>query len=129
MNDSDLIPVTNLQPAPDQARENPMIWTGEEEAMGVFLNAGEADDALDLLFAAVDSANGISAELDPAAWAFVPVDMTVNLFRQPAGTWLGMKTRMIIHDNGIGQTQTTLFDQQGSLGAGLQTLFIRPNGS
>ena len=104
----------------------------QESCVGNNVNdevAGEADDALDLLFAAVDSANGISAELDPAAWAFVPVDMTVNLFRQPAGTWLGMKTRMIIHDNGIGQTQTTLFDQQGSLGAGLQTLFIRPNQS
>jgi hypothetical protein len=33
---------------------------------------------------------------------------------------------MIINDNGIGQTQTTLFDQRGSMGAGLQTLFIRP---
>ena len=87
---------------------------------------GEPDDELDLLFCAVDSANGISAELDPAQWSFVPVDMTVNLFRHPVGEWLGMSTRMVIHDNGIGQTQTTLFDQQGSMGAGLQTLFIRP---
>ena len=52
--------------------------------------------------------------------------MTVNLFRQPVGEWLGMSTRMVIHDNGVGQTQTTLFDQQGSMGAGLQTLFVRP---
>ena len=67
MNDSDLIPVTNLQPAPDQARENPMIWTGEEEAMGVFLNAGEADDALALL--------GMPALQRPAT-PRLPIDFT-----------------------------------------------------
>jgi hypothetical protein len=90
---------------------------------------GEPADELDLLFSAVDSANGISAELDPAKWSFVPVDMTVNLFRQPVGEWLGMSSRMVVNDNGIGQTKTTLFDQLGSMGAGLQTLFIRPRPS
>ena len=49
MNESDLIPVTNLQPTPDLTRENPMIWTGEEQPVGVFLDAGETDDALALL--------------------------------------------------------------------------------
>jgi hydrogenase-1 operon protein HyaF len=67
MNDSDLIPVTNLQPAPDQARDNPMIWTGEEEAMGVFLNAGETDDALALL--------GMPALQRPAT-PRLPIDFT-----------------------------------------------------
>ncbi len=45
MSEPDLIPVTNL----DQSRENPMIWTGEEQAQGVFLDPGETDDALALL--------------------------------------------------------------------------------
>jgi hydrogenase-1 operon protein HyaF len=49
MNESDLIPVTNLQPTPDLSRENPMIWTGEEQPVGVFLDAGETEDALALL--------------------------------------------------------------------------------
>ena len=49
MNESDLIPVTNLQQAPDLTRENPMIWTGEEQPVGVFLDAGETDEALALL--------------------------------------------------------------------------------
>jgi hydrogenase-1 operon protein HyaF len=45
MSKSDLIPVTNLPPS----RENPLIWTGEEAPEGVFLDAGETDDALALL--------------------------------------------------------------------------------
>jgi len=49
MNESDLIPVTNLQPTPDLNRENPMIWTSEEQPVGVFLDAGETDEALALL--------------------------------------------------------------------------------
>ena len=67
MNDSDLIPVTNLQPAPDLTRENPMIWTGEEQPVGVFLDAGETDDALALL--------GMPALQQPAT-PRLPIDFT-----------------------------------------------------
>lgn len=45
MSDPDLIPVTNLNPT----RENPMIWTGEEQPVGVFLDPGDTDEALALL--------------------------------------------------------------------------------
>jgi len=67
MNESDLIPVTNLQPAPDLTRENPMIWTGEEQPVGVFLDAGETDDALALL--------GMPALQQPAT-PRLPIDFT-----------------------------------------------------
>jgi hydrogenase-1 operon protein HyaF len=49
MSDPELIPVTSLDPTPGLVRENPMIWTGEEQPRGVFLDAGETDDALALL--------------------------------------------------------------------------------
>ncbi len=42
MSKSDLIPSVELQ----ESRQNPMIWEGEEQAQGVFLDTG---DALDLL--------------------------------------------------------------------------------
>ena len=67
MDESDLIPVTNLQPAPDLTRENPMIWTGEEQPVGVFLDAGETDDALALL--------GMPALQQPAT-PRLPIDFT-----------------------------------------------------
>jgi hypothetical protein len=36
MNKPDLIPLTEADPP----RENPMVWTGEEQAQGVFLDTG-----------------------------------------------------------------------------------------
>jgi hydrogenase-1 operon protein HyaF len=65
MNKPDLIPVTTLDPAVNPGRENPMIWTGEEQPEGVFLDAGETDAALALL--------GMPAMLRPAA-PRLPVD-------------------------------------------------------
>ena len=74
----------------------------------------------------IDSANGISAELDSFQWTFVPVDMTVGLYRQPDGPWVGMAARTLMDNEGIGQTTTTIFDSKGSLGKSMHTLFIRP---
>jgi hydrogenase-1 operon protein HyaF len=45
MSKPDLIAVTNLHPS----RENPMIWTGEEQPEGVFLDPGDTAEALALL--------------------------------------------------------------------------------
>jgi hydrogenase-1 operon protein HyaF len=61
MSDPDLIPVTNLNPT----RENPMIWTGEEQPVGVFLDPGDTDEALALL--------GMPSMLRPAT-PRLPVD-------------------------------------------------------
>jgi acyl-Coa thioesterase superfamily protein/acyl-CoA thioesterase superfamily protein len=83
-------------------------------------------EGLESLVLMVDSANGISAELDILNWTFVPVDMTVGIYRQPEGTWLGMDARTVMGDEGIGQTTTTLFDCQGKVGQSVHTLFIRP---
>ncbi len=43
MDKPDLIPVQDLD------RANPMIWEGEDQAQGVFLDTGESDDPLALL--------------------------------------------------------------------------------
>ena len=87
---------------------------------------GEEIDGLESLILMIDSANGISAELDIMKWTFVPVDMTVGLYRQPVGPWLGMAARTVIESNGIGQTTTTAFDAGGSVGHSIHTLFVRP---
>jgi hypothetical protein len=87
---------------------------------------GEADHPLDSLLLMLDSANGASAELDVRQWSFVPVDLVVGLYRQPAGTWFGMDARTVIGDAGIGQSSTVVFDASGVLGQSLHTLFVRP---
>lgn len=83
-------------------------------------------DGLEALVLMIDSANGISAELDILKWTFVPVDLTVGIYRQPEGPWIGMAARTVMGNDGIGQTSTIAFDSKGKVGQSLHTLFIRP---
>ncbi len=84
-----------------------------------------AIDPLEALMLMVDSANGISAELDVRSWTFVPVDLTLGLHRQPEGEWVGMDARTVIENDGIGQTTTVVFDSGGKVGHSIHSLFIR----
>lgn len=90
------------------------------------LIAGQELHGFEALILLIDSANGISAELDINAWTFVPVDMTVGFHRQPVGPWLGMAARTTIGVEGIGQTTTVAFDDTSSVGQSIHTLFVRP---
>lgn len=83
-------------------------------------------NGLDRVLIMVDSANGISAELPFAKWTFVPIDLAVVLTRIPDEEWLGMDARTTIGAEGIGVTDTTLFDAAGAFGRALQTLYIAP---
>ncbi|MEI6209567.1 MAG: thioesterase family protein [Desulfuromonadales bacterium] len=83
-------------------------------------------DPLEALMLMVDSANGISAELDIRDWTFVPVDLTLGLHRQPAGEWVGMDAQTVIEIDGVGQTTTVVFDSRGKVGRSMHSLFIRP---
>ena len=87
---------------------------------------GEVLSPLGRLLAMVDSANGISAELDPSRYTFVPVELTVAVHRHPATEWVGMRARTVIDPDGIGLTRADLFDERGALGAAVQTLFVAP---
>lgn len=98
------------------------VWTRPR----IPLIEGQETDGLDALILMIDSANGISAELDILKWSFVPVDMTVGFYRQPEGPWVGMDARTVIGAEGSGQTTTTIFDSNGKVGQSIHTLFIRP---
>ena len=81
---------------------------------------------LERVLAVVDAANGISAELPIGEWMFVPIDLMVTLLRLPEAEWLGMSSRSTIAADGIGATETVLFDAKGPLGRALQTLYVAP---
>jgi hypothetical protein len=98
------------------------VWTRPR----IPLIEGRAINGLESLILMIDSANGVSAELDIRKWTFVPVDMTVGIYRQPTGPWTGMAARTSMGNDGIGQTTTTAFDTKGSIGHSIHTLFIRP---
>ncbi|HEX4514929.1 MAG TPA: thioesterase family protein, partial [Polyangiaceae bacterium] len=52
---------------------------------------GEPIPPIARALAMVDSANGISAELDVGKYLFVPVNLSVSLTREPIGEWVGMR--------------------------------------
>jgi hypothetical protein len=87
---------------------------------------GEPVTPLARALAMVDSANGISGELDPRAYLFVPVNLTVSLTRSPDGDWVGMQAQTAIDRDGVGTTHARLFDPRGNIGRALQTLFVEP---
>ena len=90
------------------------------------LVAGHELTPLERLMLMVDSANGISGELKPTQFTFVPVSLTLTLRRHPRTEWTGMRARTTIDPEGIGQTAVELFDEAGFLGTALQTLFVAP---
>ncbi len=99
------------------------VWTRPR----IELIKGQANHGLDALLLMLDSANGISAELDLKHWSFVPVDLTLNMHRHPQGEWVGMAAKTIIDSSGIGSANTRMFDAQGAFGRSLHTLFVRPH--
>jgi hypothetical protein len=81
---------------------------------------------LQRLLVMVDAANGISAVLPLASWTFVPIDLMVSLERLPDAEWVGMSARTTLGADGIGTTDTVLFDIHGACGRALQTLYVAP---
>lgn len=96
------------------------VWTRAR----IPLVRGEPISGLERLLLMLDSANGISAELDLRQWTFVPVDLTLVLHRHPEGEWVGMTARTTLGTDGIGLTRTRVFDAHGVLGRSLHTLFV-----
>ncbi len=87
---------------------------------------GDALTGLQRVLIVVDAANGISAVLPFATWTFVPIDLIVTACRIPEAEWVGMAARTTIGTDGIGITETILFDGGGAFGRALQTLYVAP---
>lgn len=75
----------------------------------------------------VNVANGATARVAPTVAAFPNLDLTVHLFRQPAGAWVGFDTTVSFGAGGLGLTHSVLHDGAGPLGSAAQTLTVRPH--
>ncbi len=73
-----------------------------------------------------DSASGISAELDWAQWSFQNVDLDVHLARPFTAEWVLMDAHTQLGPLGSALARSTLSDDAGVCGAGLQTLVVGP---
>jgi acyl-Coa thioesterase superfamily protein/acyl-CoA thioesterase superfamily protein len=88
------------------------------------LIAGHEYSGLSRVALIADSASGISAELDWSAWSFVNVDLDIHLARPFTGEWLLMEAATQLGPDGSALARSTLSDERGIVGSGLQTLVL-----
>ena len=70
--------------------------------------------------------NGVAVRARPDAVAFPNTDLTVHVFRQPHGEWLGLDVEVAFGPDGVGMTSAVLHDETGPFGRALQILTLRP---
>lgn len=88
--------------------------------------AGEPPTGLQRLLAVADSGNGVSNTLDVRRWLFINTELTVHLWRQPTGEWIGLDADTTIGPDGVGLATSTLHDTTGPVARGAQSLLVRP---
>jgi hypothetical protein len=75
--------------------------------------------------AIADFANGLSAVVPFDGTAlFINPDLTVHLWREPEGEWIGMESETRTSGSGIGMSDTALWDRTGRVGRGVQSLLL-----
>lgn len=103
-----------LEPGPARA------WMRQRVA----LVAGREPTPLERLLVAADSGNGVSAPLDYRRFLFINTDLSVALRRLPQGDWIGLDSVSCAEPDGVGLTDTALYDERGALGRATQSLLI-----
>lgn len=89
------------------------------------LVAGESSTPHAAYITLVDTANGIAVREPATEWFFPNVDLTIHLYRQPTGAWVGFDTTVIFGREGHGTTSSTLHDINGPVGHSEQMLTVR----
>jgi hypothetical protein len=86
---------------------------------------GEVPSGWQRAAATADFANGISAvtPFDGSA-LFINPDLTVHLWREPEGEWIGMESLTRTSTSGIGTSDSALWDRTGRVGRSNQSLLL-----
>jgi hypothetical protein len=90
------------------------------------LIAGEPTSQLQLLAAAGDFGNGISATLPWDQYVFINPDLTLYIEREPVGEWICLESQTIIAPRGIATAESVLYDLTGRVGTATQALLVTP---
>lgn len=88
------------------------------------LLAGETMTPFQRVATMADLANGNAQALDPQRWLFVNPDISLYLHRLPKGEWIAMRSEVQQEENGIGMTDTVVYDRQGRVGRILQSQLL-----
>lgn len=92
----------------------------------VVLVGGEEPTPLQRLMVCVDSASGVSSELDPAAWGFQNPELTVHLLREPVGAWFCVDAETTLGSGSVGLATSSVYDEQGLVARTAQALLTLP---
>ena len=92
--------------------------------MRVPLIEGEQPHPRDRVLVAADSGNGVSAPLDYHRWVFINADLNVALRRLPQGEWVCLDATTWAEPDGVGLTDTALYDERGLVGRATQSLLL-----
>lgn len=74
--------------------------------------------------AAADFANGIASSVAFGDASFINPDLTVHLWREPVGEWIGMDSVMRTSTTGVGQSDSAMWDERGRIGRTNQSLLL-----
>jgi hypothetical protein len=86
---------------------------------------GEPISPLSRVAAAADFGNGVSWVLHRSeGYTFINPDLTIYLYRYPAGEWVCLDAVTRVGPNGVGLAESQLFDEQGPIGRSVQSLLI-----
>ncbi|MFF0813709.1 thioesterase family protein [Rhodococcus sp. NPDC003318] len=86
---------------------------------------GHPIDAVDRLFLIADTANGVGTKLDPREWTFLNTDVTVHIFREPEGEWIGVSAETSYGPDGVAMSSGVLHDDSGPVARVTQTVQVR----
>ena len=112
-----------VRPVGEPSAGHTATWVSTD----VVLLADEPISPLARFVGLVDTANGIAVRQPPTEWFFPNVDLSIHLYRQPEGAWVGLDTTAIFGPDGHGLTSTDLHDIRGPVGRAHQALTIRPS--
>jgi hypothetical protein len=75
---------------------------------------------------AADSGNGVAQVVDYKNFTFINADLTLSLLRRPKGEWVCLEAHTMATRDGVGLSDTRLWDETGPIGRGCQGLVVRP---
>lgn len=90
----------------------------------VDLVEGEPMSPAQRLMTCVDSASGVSAALDPAAWAFLNTELSVHVLRPPVGEWICLDAETTLGRGSVGMATSRVYDERGLVARSAQALLV-----
>ena len=88
------------------------------------LVAGEDPSPLQRLAAAGDFGNGIATAVSWRTHVFINPDLTLYVERPPTGEWIALDAATRLHGEGVGVSDSVLYDERGRVGRAQQGLYV-----